>query len=126
MGKAGCTKFFQVVHAEIADTDAPHLSLLFQAGHRFQRAGQRVRWIGPVDVVQVDVVCFQAAQALFACSRHPVLVKALIDNFCRNHSAASPACQRISQNLFGTAATVALRSVEEIDSAVQCGMHGID
>ena len=111
------------------------LSLLDQFFQHLGRLLGRGVQIGPVDLVEVDVVGFEVVQAGLDSLAQP-LPAGVADQAVAVHAqpalgsddhvfAAGPFSQRVAQGLFGYAEPVALCRVEEVDPQLHGVMDGV-
>src|SRR5882672_3874080 len=136
MQRCDAAKPFYLENRKVADTDGADLSLLEQCEHGFRGFFDRNQRIGPVHLIDVDVIgskpaerilnLLQDAGAAGVARYFPAIP--LESRLGRNqHLRAQPAFgDRLADDLFGAAKSVDRSSVDNIDAMLECAPDGGD
>src|SRR5579859_2567021 len=122
---------------KVAAADIEHLALAYQLLHRLPGFLPGRATLNMVHLVQVDMICLETAQALFAgtadvISREPAIVWPLAHGTkhlrCKhNLLAATTLCQPAPDNLLrrthAHAAAIAVGGIEEVNTQLQRPVH---
>ena len=82
--------------------------------------------IWPVDLVEVDIVCSQIPEALFACGNDSLGSQMGRAYLGSNYSFFAPALEALSEDAFGVSRLVALRGIEKVDPRIQGSVYRCD
>src|SRR5687767_4477347 len=122
----GLTK---LIDGEVRTADLPNLSGFYKRIECAECVGNRDRRIGCVELVEVDVICLEALEAvlggaehIFGASAFPVVVDPHAEFGGDDHILAALA-KSAPEELLALRAAVAVGGVEEIDSRMESGIH---
>ena len=114
--------------------DHPDLALVDEVGQRAERVVDVGRRVGPVGLVEVDVVGVEPAQAVLHLAHDPAAGRPAVVRVLAHrrhelggqHHLVAPALQRLADDLLRLAAGVHVGGVDEVDAAVEGGVDDLD
>src|SRR5436190_66128 len=119
---------------KIAHTDGPYLSLLEQTTHHLRSLGNGCLRIGPMSLIDIDVVGLETFQRRVDLCQNPVaacVAKRLpllpVEAYfgCNHCTLAQPgAGDGFADDFFGMSEAVNRRGVDEIDAVAERGLDG--
>ncbi len=127
------TKLFDLLDGKIAYADRADLSLVEQHVHRVRRLFDRNQRVGPVDLIDVDVIGSKPAQGILDLA-HDAGAAGIAENLLvlplesrlggdQDTRAQAGFGDRFADDLLGTAEAISGRGIDQVDAVIQRGAN---
>src|SRR5258706_9418566 len=130
MQRRNATKPLHLADRKIAHPDGADFALLEQRVHRFRGFFDRNQWVGPMNLVDVNVIGSKPAQRILdfphdagaaGIARYSSTLPLKSGLAGNKHVRAQPAFDRLAYDLLGAAKSIDGGGVDDVDAMPQCG-----
>src|SRR2546426_1266364 len=136
LDRRGRAELLHLRRVEVGDADVANLAGRLQLGQYARRFREGNLRVGPVDLVDIDVVHAQRLEAGVDTASNPVRACVTLDAPAGggpetalggdHHLVSGPILQRLGQQALGRAETISLRGVEKVDPPFRGAADGRD